>query len=334
MSVQKRMDTADQDVKEQIWTELAIKRQTLKNTDTIPPESYILRFTIHNLDGSDIREFRTKFRLALDAGEIEFSNGCISLVDLAAFSSAIKRNTPETRCFDPILSRESLPTGISPTDVLQVLSTKLKFTALKKRKTFTISDVARLENVATGKPFKTPISRWRIVRGEPTLYEKYGYTSDELNTFRTVVQTTPWSAIMDQQFLGQSLDEIATKYYPGIFQPDVSIANCMKRVSLEDTERFSTPSQVIGISRTIVTLIIDALTRIGHSAPKFELTVSRDSEVWKAWDARLQFVSFEREEDVAKEGATGGGSAASRRQKRTRRNMSRHRKTRRLRHIA
>jgi len=282
MSAAVRDDTS---IKEAIETIVGSKRNKSKRNATTPEsENYLLRIVI---DGTHV--FETTFTL-FDDGTI--LNKCITLDCTNKCDSNISTNTPEKSCFTPTLSRANLPKGITPTDVLQTLSTKLKFAILNGKNEFTISDVARLPNPATGKPFITQLSKWRVLRGEPTLYEKYGYTAADLDSYRALVTSMPWSEIMDAVTpKGKTLQAIVDEYYPGIFRPERTIAECMKEVSLEDTEKYIEPYLVFD-RKTIVGLIMNALEKKGIPSPKFHLTITRDSDLWKSWDARIHFISF------------------------------------------
>lgn len=301
-------------VEDVIWKVITGKHRESKNSGKITPESYLLRFTI------DEAPFETIFQIINDDfGAGVLTNKCITLADFRELESGISSNSPAKGCFTPTLSRANLPADITPTDILQSLSTKLKFAILKKKSSFVISDVARLPNPAKGTPFTTQLSRWRIVRGERTLYEKYGYTAPDLEPYRELVRSTLWSEIMVAPTpVGKTLQEIADEYYPGIFTPEKTIATAMQSVSLEDTERYIQPGIAIRMvgARTIVGLIMDALKAVkGIPPPTFVVAISRSSDIWKAWDARLKFVSFEPIGATATAGQGGGRRRRTRRRR-------------------
>lgn len=112
------------------------------------PEPHLLRFTF------DGRQFETSFIFKVHDGTDVMTNNCITFSELKELESDISANAPEKGCFRPMLSRANLPADVTPTDVLQTLSTKLKFAILPKKRLFTISDAARLPNPKTGIPFR------------------------------------------------------------------------------------------------------------------------------------------------------------------------------------
>jgi hypothetical protein len=279
--------TAGSNVGSTIASIVARKHVEFEETNTLTSEPHVLRFTFDGVP------FETTFAFQADKWSGVLTNHCIFLTDLDELESSISANSPEKNCFRPLLIRSNLPEGVTPTDVLQVLSTKLKFTALPEKELLTITDAAKLP------AFKTKLSAWRLVRGESSLYEKYGYLSrkrkgsnkQEFEIFRTAVTSTVWGRIMDFPVNDRTLQQITDEYFPGIFNPAEPIATCMKRVSLEDAERFVIrfPDEEV----TIVELILVALERKKIvRRPSFIVEISRTSPLWQSWDARLVFESF------------------------------------------
>lgn len=285
---------AQESVATTIYYTLQHHAKVFSNTGVIKPAKYMLRFTF------DDKEFSTIFELKEDE---HLTNGCISLSGFDSFDSSISSNSPARNCFTPNLSnRENLPAGVTQTDILQVLSTKLKFAALPSRKFLAIVDVASLINPETNKKYVTQLSHWRLLRGERTLYEKYGYTNLLLDKVREISQTTRWEEIKYQTIKGKSLTEIAESFFTSegtaIFVSDRTISDCMKHVSYNDSDKIIIPNIIPALpSHTIVSMILTAFVQIGKLTQR-ELTyllylkINRQSELWKSWDSRLQFQSF------------------------------------------
>lgn len=258
---------------------------------------YLLRFTF------DGKEFETIFQINYKkyTNEGTITNKCI-LLDFE-FTSSISANNPEKGCFRPLLTHETLKdiSPVTPTDVLQVLSTKLKFAGNPEKKVFTIDDTARVSK-ADGGFYQTRISHWRLLRGEPTLYEKYGYmpkrtTGTSFDVYRGAVQSITWGEIMNYETqTGMTLQAIADANFPeGTFVSDQSIAECMKKVTLAMADAYIQPPfpELYLGAKPFVELIMDALESEKHlPKPTFVLSVHRDSKTWKAWDRRLVFFSF------------------------------------------
>ena len=268
--------------------------------------SYNLRFT---MDG---KEFTTLFHImTLDH---PLTNGCISIGKNLA--SSISSNSPEKGCFTPTLSKDTLPAGVSQTDMLQTLSTKLKFAVSPDSPVMTISDVARLVNPATGEKYPSSISLWRLLRGEFTLYEKYGYTSPELDVMRARIGAATWRDVKGFSIFGREpLEAFVAREYPGHFEDDKLITESMKEISYEEANRVTVRHALPALG--YVTIINLLATALGLKGGLPGLSVYRDSPIWRRWDARLLFLSFE---EVT--GARGGARRRTRRRK-TRRRKSR-----------
>ena len=288
--------------------------QNVKQKKPKAVQSYQLRFTF------DGKEFETIFQINYKKEEI--SNKCI-LLDFH-FQSSISANSPEKACFRPLLTHETLKdiAPVTPTDVLQVLSTKLNFAGNPGKKTFLIDDTARISK-GDGTLYKTHISHWRILRGERTLYEKYGYVpkhvkelfATRFEDYRAAVQSITWGEIMTYKTqTGKTLQEIVDEHFPaGTFVSEASIADCMKRVSLDMADAYIQPAipALHLAARPFVELIMDAMESEKHLLkPAFVFSIHADSKLWKAWDRRLRFLSFAP--------VVTGGGAASRRRVRTR----------------
>lgn len=204
----------------------------------------------------DDREFSTVFKFKNNG----ISNGCIDIdinyessetaYDIASY---IRKNTPERACFSPTLSPETLPPGVSQTDVLQVMMSKLKFMYLGQT-IISLEDHAKLVNPKTGEVYKTFISQYRLLRDEPTLYEKYGYKSAPFNRVRDVVRKTKWGDISHYIIprTGKTLEDMWAQTFGygvhyeddsndegeeiGLPNPEDTIPTVMRRLTLDNVE--------------------------------------------------------------------------------------------------
>jgi hypothetical protein len=274
---------------------------------------YRLTFTM------DTKQYSTVFIVK----DNKFTNNCVTLEDFEYFSSDLSANSDEKGCFTPTLSdKKNLPAGVSQTDILMVLSTKLNFLATPDADSLDIYDVAKLMNPTTGDTYTAFFSHWRLLRDEPTLYEKYGYANPVHDEIRDAVRTTLWDEIKDQVAIAERFH---TPAGAPIFVPGKTIAECMKQVSYADTESVLVSGS--NSTETIVDVIFNALIAIEKiSMDDFmathDLTLDRDSDVWKRWDARLRFVTFE---PVLK-----GGAAKSRRRRQPRRRQKTRRNSKKI----
>lgn len=280
----------------------------------------------------DDREYSTVFTISKD----RFTNGCIGVnynsYDEEGISSFIGSNSSDLKCFTPVLSKETLPREVTQTDILQVLISKLKFIYLGTD-TISLIDDAYVPNPTTGKRFTEQFSKWRLLRGEPTLYEKYGYiTSDresdytensprpnlDLDAYRSQLSKVTWKDIKDDKIhprIDETLESIWAKQYE-LPSPDQTIPVFMKRLTLEDLEkllveipRFETEEEEaierkelesggipphLTYTNTIVGVIMNILEKRGIVFPGLVLMLHKDSEKWASWNRRLVLRSFDR----------------------------------------
>lgn len=257
-----------------------------------PSESYRLTFTFN---GS--RPISSIFDFTPDGIE----NPCIQLDTCDRASSEISSNTPAKACFTPSLQTPDLfppldGKPVTQTDILQVLSTKLKFTSIASD-SFEILDIAKLIHKDTCKRYCAPFSLWRLLRGEDTLYEKYGYTNAELYNYKLIVSLTKWEEIKDIVIpeRGKTLQAfVESSPIRDFFHDGKTIVECMRHLSYEQANEVLSKGKLSNIDYSIVHLIVLALKEKGHISPPLQLTIHRDSEIWKKWDSILQFVAFER----------------------------------------
>ena len=185
-----------------------------------------------------------------------------------------------------------------------------------------ISDVAKLVNPVTGLKYPSSFSLWRLLRGEPTIYEKYGYTSPVLDTMRTKIRATTWDDVKAFNIFGrETLEAFATRNYPGVFEDGKPLWASMKELSYEEANRYSIPHAFPPLGK--VTIIDILLYANGFTGSMPGLSVHRDSPIWQSWNSRLLFTSFL---EVAR--ATAGGFRRRSRRVRRSRKTRRHRRSR------
>jgi hypothetical protein len=188
---------------------------------------------------------------------IEITNNCINItlqVDnksewyIVSEASGISKNTEEKRCFSPVLSSKTLPPGVSMADLLQVLSTKLKTALFPNETTFAIYDFAKITKSTKNNISKTPyFSAWRLLRGEPAIYDKYGYESPHFNAIKDYVKTVKLDDIHPDAF------EKLHSERPDIFNRDngdKTIAELMKLIEYDSK------------ANIVIIVLFDAITGV------------------------------------------------------------------------
>jgi hypothetical protein len=103
---------------------------------------------------------------------IYFETNCVGAPALLVPTSQIHADDTVKKCFDPPLTKETIPGGFTQTDILQVFLTKLKL--LQANDAFLL-DAAKI-NITVGNDL-TYLSVWRLLKGMKGVYEKYGYVS-------------------------------------------------------------------------------------------------------------------------------------------------------------
>jgi hypothetical protein len=250
-----------------------------------------LKFTFDGKEYSTVFLFRTRNGM---------NNGCVRIVaDTSSYippemyyDSFIQSNSSEKMCFTPMLT-DGLPPGVSQTDLLQVLTTKLKF-AISGLDTVYVQDAAKIKHHAI------PISSWRLLRGERTLYEKYGYSSPIVDAYRQKVKETKWSAIKNGEILiddaVKTLEVFWSTCYPDKYADDnMSVSDVMKMLSYEDTEASIVVDDMSHRKESIVTFVFALMKELagaGQLTWPLTLMVHKDNEPWKSWNSRLLFTSY------------------------------------------
>jgi hypothetical protein len=201
----------------------------------------------------------------------------------APINSFITKNTPSNKCFNPVLSPETLPDGITQTDILQVLSTKLK-SLIAKNKLIKITDVASLNHSVLY------LSLWRLLRGELSLYEKYGYISKSFTAIRETARRVQYEATARDSALYDNLHT----HFPYVFNSannTKSIAELMKHIPY-DSVNVSNVDCITDLFRFIALVAgFPALMTTAHE----ELTLNtKTSEVWRKWNRRITLLDWVR----------------------------------------
>lgn len=272
--------------------------------------THILTFTIGGKTYSTPCNFS-------DAG---LDTGCIEINEI--MESEISANSVEKKCFTPVLLKENLPKEVTQTDILQVLSTKLKFILAEIKDNENEYELrVMLHDVARITPTKTPFSLWRLLRGEPTLYEKYGYISPSVDSFRRDVIYAPitWKEIKDILFEmpdGEKMDFVSILLKMGApeFHDDEPIYEYMRKINYEDSDKYKERLRInkdTTIKETLPGFIFRAIENVKgkDKMPWFTFSVGKDSDIWKAWDNKMVFVSFEPK------GVSGGRRRSGRRRR-------------------
>lgn len=248
----------------------------------------------NNIYNLIINNTNSKFKLGFTIKDKHYStifvyngksieNGCITLElfkpfkqsnsNEYLFDSHIKANRGKEACFEPRLETIEKPVRITSTDVLQVLSTKLKVLINKKsssslKNPISIGDVATINGVY--------ISPYKILRGDPPIYEKYGYKNKEIDNIRKdILPQLKWGGIRDKLHI--KVKEIIEKYNPMINDND-NIIQLMKNVPFEEEQKSN-----------ISTYILYSI--IGYIDSYDILDIG--SAEWKKWDKELVFTNFE-----------------------------------------
>ncbi len=202
------------------------------------------------------------------------NNGCISLqlIKLSEHNeydtnSYIKANRGNKACFEPRLETTETPVRITSTDILQVLSTKIKI-ILNKKLSPSIGDVATINGVY--------ISPYRILRGYPPIYEKYGYKNKKIDNIRTnILPKLKWYDIRDKMHI--QAKELIEKYNPIIDDND-TILELMKNIPFDEEQKTNISTYIL---YTIIGYI-DSLDILDTKSPE-----------WMQWSSFLKFVDFE-----------------------------------------
>jgi len=254
-------------------------------------ERFKLSFTF------DEKEYTTTFKVMIFPGSsITIFNNCLK-VDISSNileESAISANTKEEPCFEPRLvsdPRNKPGLRVSVTDILQTLKTKLAFCVSPDIDSIPLVDEATID--------KIEISKFNILRGEPAIYEKYGYRSEDMDKFKKIINGLTWGTLDDDMkqtitdFIHESID---VESQPLSFEPDRPLTDIMKMISFEYEKNYSgydSPSSII-----FNTYDTDMSMNIHN------YTLNKEEPRWKSWDSRLLFTGFEIIKSAGSRGRT------------------------------
>jgi len=248
------------------------------------------------------KEYSITFNSQSDNGQVNLINTCIHIGyynGSSKISSAIKANSPDTKCFRPILvtnARNKPEPRTKNVDVLQVLKTKLALCLPNIYTPITLYDAARSDYVA--------LSPFYILRGGDAIYEKYGYESEEVTQVKNFIAQSLWKDIAGSEAEKQELKWNGTPVWSGIphsiqkniesiydenslgeLLPDTPITDIMKKIPFE-TEN----TQNSGISEKIFEFVLE---RMGIDISNIEYTLNARSKAWKTWNEKLLFTDME-----------------------------------------
>jgi len=260
-----------------------------------PSKNYTLRFTFEGTDNA-IKEYSTNFKFTYSG----ITNKCITISytndnDATDVLSLIESDSNYRQCFSPKLHIEgNLPTGITQTDILQVLNTKLKFIVRAPAEDIALMDSAAVKDPITKATISAPFSNWRVVRGEKPMYAKYGYYSEPFDIISKFAKDNHWSRIELANYKGKTIHDLWIAVYPCVKLEDrATIATVMKQMEDHQSEK----------SSEIVTAVFNAITNdlynTGDYGGMFSnvfrmFTLNKESLEWQKWDKLLKIVSFEQ----------------------------------------
>ncbi len=229
---------------------------------------------MNNGDNKEVKLYFTMFDIPystnirfvkLDNG-VFIVNKCIRIhIDGENMESYIQSNIGDEPCFDPRLKTIDDPVRLTSTDVLQTLSTKLKLIFSDDSK---LNDAAVVDNMR--------ISWIRIMRGMPTLYEKYGYSSSEIDNIRKSILETTWGSLKTKWYF-QKINKIAKEFNNEDITNE-TIATVMKNI----------PYDIDNKNKISQTLALEYVRDIN-----FPMKLNKDNEKWKYWDAAMIFTKMD-----------------------------------------
>jgi hypothetical protein len=224
-------------------------------------KTYKLIFTFDN------KEYLTFLTFKKD----KVYNNCIRIRYNATIGSKISSNTAEKQCFAPMLKTD-LPKGVTQTDILQVLTTKLKFILFANKASTRpipkgvipvsrgpiteeteLLDMAQLQK-SSDETYVAGFSAWRLLNGLSPIYEKYGYVSEDSNNVQKLLKTLTWGSIKDKPIFPQvtkediakhafdepiTVDALLTTFYPEIKaakNDDMLVTEVMEKIPYINTE--------------------------------------------------------------------------------------------------
>lgn len=259
-----------------------------------PSENYKITFTFEGTD-NETKEYSTIFKFSYSG----ITNNCITISyklddidddDSTQVSSMIRSNSDKSHCFTPSINiKANLPTGITQTDILQVLNTKLKILILGPDKDVTLADAAIVKDSRNGK-ISAPLSYWRVVRGEEPIYAKYAYWNKDFFDISRFARERRWS-----EYIGdENIDNLLKKEYPDItIDKKDTIAKVMKKMGEKQTENMSKIVMDVFNKITYKMAEIYNNSRLRWLGIPTYILIKTDRR-WQNWNKLLKIVSFEQ----------------------------------------
>ena len=223
-------------------------------------------------------QYKGNFELNYSGGQLKFTNPCSYLQytygKKSPYSTRINANRGKTPCFEPRLVGASA-------DVLQILSTKIRL-QIPEHRNITIIDEAEKDGVY--------ISKAKLIRGLPTIYEKYGYESEQVNYIKEQLKKMTVGILYDE--IKEIIEEKA-KIPSG---DNILIINVMKRIPPED-EMIEDSEPPVYISNIVYDKAYDNIyTRVASDTfylpekSEFVLVFNENSDVWKGIKDKVQII--------------------------------------------
>lgn len=290
---------------------------------------------------------------------IYFETDCAGAAALPVPTSQIHADDPvEKKCFDPPLTKDTIPEGFTQTDILQVFLTKLKL--LQTRDVFLL-DAAKIQIKFDQE--QTYLSVWRLLQGKQGVYEKYGYLSpiftqlrlDEMMAHRKVQHL----ALMGEDAIGRerafdivrrlvttrklkdfkAIDyyhDMIAKFewhYRGLFSreggipvyEEKTIAELISKIPYDNTwfeMRWGERSHINIFEALFIIVLGVSFESVG------KLTLDAESAEWRKWDSELKFLSAGPFDERAAGAGAGGTRSRRTRQAQRRRHSRRSKKQR------
>jgi hypothetical protein len=275
---------------------------------------------------------------------IYFETECKGVTALQVPTSQIHADDTTKKCFDPPLTKTTVPEGYTQTDILQVFLTKLKL--LQVRDVFLL-DAARI-------PLKYDetlayLTVWRLLQGKLGVYEKYGYVSQiftrrhidkmmshrqeqhlaligegaigyerAFDIVRRLATTRKLKDFKDVDYYHEIMGSFEW-HYPDVFMKEdgiavyeeKTIAELISKIPYKNTwfnMRWGEGSLVNIFEILFIIVLGVSYESIG------KLKLNTESAEWRKWDRELKFTAVEpfveRAPAVAPDSALGTGTGA------------------------
>ena len=211
------------------------------------------------------------FDLTFENDVLQFRNACSVLSyyygEEYPYRTRINANRQKTPCFSPRLEGPSA-------DVLQILSTKIRL-QVPDREGITIIDEAEKDGLF--------LSKAKLIRGLPSIYEKYGYVNAQIDYIKSKIPTLT-ASILSEDY--KELLEEKSKLHIG---DNTKIIDIMRRITPENEIIEGTEDDPVYISN----IIYDVAHRYMYmqpfgsfifkdANPDFHLVFDEDSDAWNA----------------------------------------------------